>query len=204
MSDKKPRKTRKKTGTESERLTASQEAFCQAYVLNDNGAASYAKAFPKSRKWKPQSRAQKASELLATGKIRGRIAALRSLVTEKAEREFEISAGKVLQEMAKIGFANMLDYVRTTSSGDAFVDLSQLDRVQAAAISEVTVEDFTEGRGEDARDVRRIKFKLHDKGAALHKLGLHLGLFKQTIEGEIGGKGGGPIVVQISDAEAKV
>jgi hypothetical protein len=32
-------------------------------------------------------------------------------------------------------------------------------------------------RGEDARAVKRVKFKLHDKLGALDKLGRHLGLF---------------------------
>jgi hypothetical protein len=36
-----------------------------------------------------------------------------------------------------------------------------------AALSEVTVEDFADGRGEDVRAVRRVKFKLYDKRAAL-------------------------------------
>ncbi len=48
---------------------------------------------------------------------------------------------------------------------------------RAAALQEVTVEDFTEGRGEDKRDVRRVKFKLYDKRAALVDLGRHLGMF---------------------------
>jgi hypothetical protein len=41
----------------------------------------------------------------------------------------------------------------------------------------VTVEDFLDHCGEDARSVRRVKFKLHDKRAALADLGRHLGLF---------------------------
>ena len=32
-------------------------------------------------------------------------------------------------------------------------------------------------RGEDARAVKRVKFKLHDKCAALVDLGRHLGMF---------------------------
>jgi hypothetical protein len=41
----------------------------------------------------------------------------------------------------------------------------------------VTVEDFLDGRGDDAREVRRVKFKLHDKRAALNDLGRHHKLF---------------------------
>jgi hypothetical protein len=43
-----------------------------------------------------------------------------------------------------------------------------------------------------------VKFKLHDKVAALEKLGRHLGMFKEKVE--ITGKDGGP--VELSDAKA--
>jgi phage terminase small subunit len=93
----------------------------------------------------------------------------------------------VVSELAKIGFANMADYMTVGTDGDPFLDFSKVTRDQAAALSEVTVEDFKDGRGEDARDVRRVKFKMHDKRAALVDLGKHLGLFTEDPEGKRGG-----------------
>jgi hypothetical protein len=52
-----------------------------------------------------------------------------------------------------------------------------LTREQTAALAEVTIEYFLDHRGEEARSVRRVKFKLHDKRAALVDLGRHLGIF---------------------------
>lgn len=102
-----------------------------------------------------------------------------ALAERQAERErrTQITADAVVLELAKVAFANMADYMRPGPDGDAVLDFSKLTREQAAALAEVTVEDFKEGRGEDARTVRRIKFKLHDKLSALEKLGRHLGLF---------------------------
>jgi phage terminase small subunit len=73
----------------------------------------------------------------------------------------------------------MLDYMRVTPEGDPCVDLSTLTREHASALSDFTVEDSTDGRGEEARNVRRVKIKLHDKIGALVQLGKYLGLFAE-------------------------
>ncbi|MCE6007464.1 terminase small subunit [Acinetobacter soli] len=99
---------------------------------------------------------------------------------EIAERT-KITQDKVMKELEKIGFSNMLDYITITNSGDPVTDFSMLTRDQAAAISEIVVEEYTEGRGEDARNVKRTKFKLSDKRAALVDMGKHLGMFKDHL-----------------------
>lgn len=100
----------------------------------------------------------------------------------KLAAKVEITQERVVAELAKIGFANMADYMRAGPDGDPYLDFSALTRDQAAALTEVTVEDFKDGRGEEVRDVRRVKFKLADKRAALVDLGKHLGLFTEKIE----------------------
>jgi phage terminase small subunit len=119
-----------------------------------------------------------ASRLSTNVNIQERVAELQSKGAERAE----ISVEKVLRELAKIGFSNMLDYMRAGPDGDPYLDFSALSRDQAAALQEVTVEDFKDGRGEDARDVRRVKFKLADKRAALVDIGKHLGMFVERTE----------------------
>jgi len=99
----------------------------------------------------------------------------------KAELEKKgLTAECVVNELALLGFANMADYLRLAPGGEAYVDLSKLTREQAAALTEVSVEDFTDGRGKDARAVRRVKIKLADKRAALVDLGKHLGVFREA------------------------
>lgn len=94
-------------------------------------------------------------------------------------------AARVIAELEKIAFANMRDYITTTPSGDCYVDLSALSRDQAAAIQEVTVSEYTEGRGENARDIKATKFKLSDKRAALVELGKHYGVGQGKTEATI-------------------
>lgn len=110
------------------------------------------------------------------------IAAAISAKQARIAKKLEITAEAVLGELAKIGFANMQDYMRVGPDGDPALNFADLTRDQAAALVEVTVEDFTEGRGEDSREVRRVKFKLADKRAALVDLGKHLKLFTDKVE----------------------
>ena len=92
----------------------------------------------------------------------------------------------------------MADYMKVGPGGDPYLDFSALTRDQTAALHEVTVEDYVDGRGDDARDVKRVRFKLYDKRAALVDLGRHLGLFE--IKHRIDGK----IEVEVSSARAIV
>ena len=94
----------------------------------------------------------------------------------------EITAERVLMELARIAFSNMADYVTAQDDGTAFVDLSQLTPDQAAAIQEIQTDEYMEGRGEDAVAVRKIKFKLHQRTRALELLGKHLGMFDDRLQ----------------------
>jgi len=91
---------------------------------------------------------------------------------EERSARTEITADAVLRELALLGFSNMADYLKV---GDK---LEELTREQSAAIAEANVETYVEGQGENARPVRRVRIRLHDKRAALVDLGRHLGLFE--------------------------
>jgi phage terminase small subunit len=56
----------------------------------------------------------------------------------------------VVAEFKALAFANIMDFMRIGEYGDSYVDMSLLTRDQAAALQEFIVEDFKEGRGEDA------------------------------------------------------
>ena len=56
------------------------------------------------------------------------------------EEKLDISAERVVMELAKLAFSNMLDYTKVTEYGQLDTDLSNLTRDQAAAIAEVTSE----------------------------------------------------------------
>jgi hypothetical protein len=97
-----------------------------------------------------------------------------------------MAAQEVLEELSRLARANMVDYMRVGPGGDPVLDWSKLTRDQAAALIEVTVEDFLDGRGEDAREVRRTRFRLANTIDALHLLGKHYRLFVERHEHELG------------------
>ena len=149
------------------------EIFAREYVKDLNGAraaiaAGYARKTAKSA----------ASRLLTNVNVQ----AILTKLTKKQADKLDLSAEKVLSELSRMGFSNLLDYVKVTKEGDAFVDLSNLTPEQAAAIQEVTVDEYMEGKGKDARKVKRTKLKLVDKIRSLELLGKHLKLFTERIE----------------------
>jgi len=153
----------------SKKLTVKQRKFIAEYIKTGNATQSaIAAGYSKATAYSIGQENLKKPEILKA--------------VEKRMKKFDVTVDNVVQELAKMGFANMLDYVRTTDQGDAFVDLSALSREQAAAIQEVTVEEYTEGRGENKRDIRKTKFKLADKRGSLELLGKHLKMFTESVE----------------------
>jgi phage terminase small subunit len=98
-----------------------------------------------------------------------------------------MTAHGVLVELSRIGRANMADFVRAFfGCGDPVAAVDQLTPAQTAALAEVTVEQFMDGRGEQAREVRRIRFKLVNKIDALELLGKHHKLYVERHQHDIG------------------
>lgn len=166
---------------------ARHERFAQELARGKTASDAYVEAgFRPSRH--NASRLQHAEHIVQR---RDEILAAREAVEarglERAIERTAITKERVLTELAKIGFANMADYMRAGADGDPYLDFSAITRDQAAALIEVTVEDFKDGRGEDARDVRRVKFKLADKKGALVDIGRELGMFidRKQIDGNL-------------------
>jgi phage terminase small subunit len=122
-------------------------------------------------------------------------AAIDSALSKRAER-VEIKAERVLQELSLIGLADMANYVTFSADGELLLDFSNMPEGATRAIAEVTQEEFTDGKGDSARQVRRTKFKLHPKTHALELLGKHLALFVERMRHE----GGSPVEIHVIGA----
>jgi len=124
-----------------------------------------------------------ASKLAAKPEIAARV----KEIIERAGVRVEITISRVLEELGKLGFSNMDDYVTIGSDGLPFVDMARVNRDKMAAVQEVHVEttmssEINEAGEREAVPVRKVKFKLADKRLALVDIGKHLGMFKEVVE----------------------
>lgn len=102
--------------------------------------------------------------------------AVRAAVRARCNK-LRVTPDMVIQELARIGFGNMNNYVVLDEDNLPRFDLTTLNDDTAAAIKTLTIDEYKEGRGDSAREIKRIKIELHDKKAPLVKLGEYLGLF---------------------------
>jgi phage terminase small subunit len=154
-------------------LNPKQALFVRHYLILNNGTQA-AIAAGYSRK----AARQAGSALLTNPAIDREIQQARAEQNQKLMEKYEVTSERIVRELAKIGFANMDDYVKIGPDGAPTLDLSRTSRDERAALQEITVEQFKDGRS-DQRQVRRIKFKLADKQNALMLLGRDLGMFSE-------------------------
>lgn len=154
-------------------LTAKQQCFVAEYLVDLNATQAAIRAG-----YSEKTAADIGCENLSKPAIQAAIAAA---MEQRAQRT-QVTQDFVICELMKIARANMMDYMQAGANGDPYLDFSQLTKEQAAALAEVTVDDYVEGRGENSRQVKRVRFKLYDKRAALVDLGRHLGMFTDNVK----------------------
>lgn len=177
---------------------AKHEAVLQAYIADPArvGWKAYRAVYRKSSRRASETAW---SRLLKDAEFSARCAELTDAVTKAATAAAAMDLTEVLVELSKLGRANMRDFIRISGDGDPVLDFSALTREQAAAIQELTVETYMDGGGEDAREVKRVKFRLHSKPQALSELRKHF----EPQRHEVTGKDGGPIETkELSELEA--
>lgn len=140
-------------------LTAKQEAFCQAIVAGASQADAYRKAY-NAGKMKDATIHVKASELMADGKVSGRVAELRAPVVAKLQYGLE-------QAMAEAAEAFAVSKAR--DNGGAMVAATTLRAklngllVEKREVTLTTVEKMSEPELDAviARKAREAGVRLH-------------------------------------------
>ena len=168
------------------KLTDKQEKFVQELIKGKSQREAYKAAYNCSR-MKDKTIDETASKLFNNHKVTTRYNELHDRLLQEAEDECIVSAKEVLRELKRIGFADIKDFLsfRTAKTvvghdketGEPIIDFAPIielidsEVVDGKAIQEVSINS----KG-------TFSFKLHDKMAALDKLGKHLGMFTDKVE----------------------
>lgn len=150
------------------------ELFAREYVIDFNGTRAATAAG-----YSAKTAVSKASQLLRKVKV----SRLIDRLTAQRASKLDLKAEKIAEELQRLAFSNMLDYMEIDETGRPVgLNLSGITRDQAAAIQEIT-EDTTGGTGDgERRLILRTKFKLADKRGSLELLGRHLGMFQDNVK----------------------
>ena len=156
------------------KLTDKQRLFVAEYLCDFNAAAAARRAGYSAR-----TADRIGYENLRKPEVH---AAIDEAVKERL-RALGVTSYRVLEEISRLGFSDMRDYVEWGPREVRLKDHSELSENAARAVSEVS-QTVTDAGG-------TIRFKLYDKKGALELLGKHLKLF--TEKREHSGSRGGPI-----------
>lgn len=164
----------------TQKLTAKQEAFVREYLVDLNATQAAIRAGYSKRTAKSVG-----CENLTKPNVAAAIAECRDARAKRTE----ITADRVLAELARVGFADIRDLFEWDAERTAFVPSRELTSEQAAAISAVKSETtiFTHQDGTTQTKIK-LALKTYDKVNALREMGKHLGIAEHVrLSGEIGG-----------------
>jgi phage terminase small subunit len=157
-------------------LTDKQKRFCEEYLIDLNATQAAIRAG-----YSEKTAAVIGNENL----IKPYIQAFIQFLQNKRSERTEITADMVVQELAKVGFSNIADYLKVF---DKEVDLGQDEAGEPIKETVRDLEIFlTQEVGKDkmavVSEIKKTKdgisLRLHDKVKALEDLGKHLGVFEK-------------------------
>jgi phage terminase small subunit len=114
-------------------------------------------------------------------KIASRLAYLREELERRWQAQTVELRLRVCEEIKKLAFSNMRDFVKTEDGEFVFEDWSNLSPDQTAAVESVKITKTTTTNRDGSREytTQHTQFKLHPKTANLELLGKHLGIFAE-------------------------
>lgn len=191
-------------------LTDKQRRFVEEYLVDLNATQAAIRAGYSAKTAQEQS-----SRLLSNVMVQQ---AIREAQEARSQRT-EITADRVLQELAKIGFADIRKAIRwgrtvaiPVDYGDAVVNAMESTdhadngapvkvHTDIALIASDEIDDDTAAAISEIKQTKEgLAIKFHPKLEALSKIGQHLGMFKEKVEHS--GPDGGPIeTADVTDRE---
>lgn len=172
-------------------LTAKQGLFCHEFVKDYNAQAAYIRSGHKVAKDGTNRHVYRYMKNPAL------IAYIKKLHEKQLEKA-DISAQRITDELAKMAFSNIKNYIQ---EGNELTDIKELDDDVAAAIESVKI---TRTMDKFKNETVNVAFKLHGKKDALELLAKHIGYFEKDnkqkpVLGNIIIEPSGPVPPPITD-----
>ena len=151
-------------------MNDNQKIFADEYLIDRNATRAYKAAYPKVKN--DNTAAVSANRLLRNDNVAEYI---EERMAERAKRT-EVTQDDVVKELAKIGFAQITDYIAVNNYGRVIIKpTAELEENKVGAIAGIKESSYG------------IEIKMNDKVKALELLGRHLGMFtdKQEIKAKV-------------------
>ena len=143
------------------RLTPKQQRFCEEYLIDLNATQAAIRAG-----YSKKTANEQGARLLVNVSISHYISELKATLRE----DNKVTAQMVIDELVKIGLANIQDFI---NGGNSVLELKGLDKNKTAAVAGIKT-TINENTGSITTDLR-----FHNKVAALDLLGKHFGIFER-------------------------
>lgn len=171
-------------------LTAKQRAFVREYLIDLNATQAAVRAG-----YSVKTAASQGERLLRNVEIDRAVSAAMDLRAKRTE----ITSDRVMQELAKIGFADIRKAVTwqtsliTEEDNPDGGDVAVVKNIVTNNVQLVASEDIDDDTAAAIAEISQnaqggLKIKLHDKRAALVDMGRHLGMFKDKVELNLSGR----------------
>ncbi|MEZ2659298.1 terminase small subunit [Aneurinibacillus aneurinilyticus] len=144
------------------KLTFKQQRFVDEYLIDLNATQAAIRAG-----FSVKTAEQQGHQLLKKTSVSEAIA---KAMAERSKRT-SVSQDRIVQQLAKIAFSDLKDYVEW--NGDS-ITLKDSDEVDGSVIQSITETMLPKG------GIKK-EIKLNDKMKALELLGKHLGMFKDNV-----------------------
>lgn len=148
------------------KLTEKQKRFCDEYLIDLNATQAYIRAGYSVKK--KITAEQNSAKLLKNTKVQEYIAAKQKDIQKRTE----ITQDMVVAELAKIGFANVTDFLSVINGRVLIKSTQEIEKEKIGAIAGIK------------SGMNGIEVKLNDKVKALELLGKHLGMFDKSDSNE--------------------
>jgi len=150
-----------------------RELFAREYIVDLNATKAAERAG-----YSAKSAYSQGHRLLKDGEVKAEI---QRLMNQRGER-LDISADRVLQELAKLAFFDPRSLFNADGSPK---NIHELDGNSAAAVAALEVHELFDGAGDEKHAYGLVrKVKLTDKVRSLEQLAKHLQLFNERPGGD--------------------